>query len=285
MKIAFQGRLGAYSEKAAKQIYGLDIELMPCYFFEDVFLAVQKGEAEAGVIPIENSTAGSVHENYDLLSRFRLPIVAETQVKIEHVLLAPPGASLESLLEVYSHPQALAQCSEFFHSNPQIRRVTSFDTAGAAEEIAAQKDISRGAIASETAVEHYELQILKREMENIPGLNLTRFFSVRKEGLPVDPEQQNKTSLVFSPTEEHGGVLYQALGIFACHNINLTRIESRPRLGSPWAYIFYLDFEGHPGQEKVDTALAELEAMSEYVHILGTFPASFLRSYHFEKES
>jgi prephenate dehydratase len=272
-KIAFQGRHGAYSEKACRQLFGEEVETLPCDYFEDVFLKVQSGVADFGVLPIENSTAGSIHENYDLLLKYRLPIYAETKVRVEHVLMAPIGAALEKLREVHSHPQALAQCSHFFQQRPDISQVPAYDTAGSAEEIAQSADLQRGAIASAEAAEVYGLQVLLHSLENFPGSNVTRFFAVGRE----EAQQMNavdKMSIAFSPREEHSGVLYEALGALARRDINLTRIESRPHPDNAWQYIFYLDFMGSEGEKRIQDALEELKNWSSALHILGSYQAA-----------
>jgi prephenate dehydratase len=291
IKIAFQGRPGAYSEKASHQLFGDTIALLPCDFFEDVYIAVQKGHADFGVLPIENSTAGPIHENYDLLKEYGMPIVAETKVPINHALMACAPTPIAQLTQVHSHPQALAQCSHFFQQNPHIRKVSAFDTAGSAEHLSKAQTPHVAAIASEQAAERYGLHIIARNLENTPGVNVTRFFCIAKQAhhhTQANPTSQasqaiqatfahrtpNKTSLVFTPTQEHSGVLYQALGCFATRNINLLRIESRPRKGKPWQYEFYLDLDGVPSQPPIAQALQELHKLGDNVLILGEYAAA-----------
>lgn len=285
MIIAFQGRRGAYSESAAYYLFGCDIQVLPLDDFESVYLAVQNGQAHGGVIPIENSTAGSVHENYDLLLKYRLPIVGEIKLQIEHALVARAGTKIQDLREVLSHPQALAQCSDFFLHNPTIKRVPSFDTAGSAELIAAENTGARGAIASLWAARCYGLAVLRHPLENLPGTNYTRFFGICPQAPAIDPVLHTKTSVVFAPERNESGVLYKALGLFASRHINLTRIESRPRLGSPWDYVFYLDLEGNPKQTPVAQALEELKLSCAFVHHLGSYPAGEQKALHFQENS
>lgn len=270
--IAFQGRRGAYSESAAYHLFGCDIDVLPVDSFEELHLSVVEGLAQGAVVPIENSTAGSIHENYDLLLKYRLPIVGEVKLQIEHCLMALPGTALESLVEVISHPQALAQCSHFFQSHPNIQRTAFFDTAGSAEEIAHHKQKGRGAIASRFAAQHYGLEVLIEPLANHPGSNFTRFFAVQKNALGTDVHLHTKTSIAFIPHQNTAGILHRCLGCFATRQINLIRIESRPKTGTPWEYVFYLDFTGNPLQEPVAQALQELEGLQAEVHLLGSYP-------------
>ena len=179
-KIAFQGRKGAYSDCAAHYLFGEDIETLPMDTFEEIYQAIETGEADGGAIPIENSTAGSIEANYDLLYKWRHRIVGEVMLRIEHTLCVMPGVKLADLKRVYSHPQALAQCSKFFAENPQIKAVPAFDTAGSAEELAARKAKDEGAIASAYAAKIYNLDILKAGLENLKGTNFTRFYGIQK---------------------------------------------------------------------------------------------------------
>lgn len=164
-KIAFQGRKGAYSDCAAHYLFGEDIETLPKDTFEEIYQAIETGEADGGAIPIENSTAGSIEANYDLLYKWRHRIVGEVMLRIEHTLCVMPGVKVEDLKRVYSHPQALAQCSHFFAENPQIKAIPAFDTAGSAEELAARGNRDEGAIASAYAAKIYNLDILKAGLE------------------------------------------------------------------------------------------------------------------------
>ncbi|HSQ40840.1 MAG TPA: prephenate dehydratase [Fibrobacteraceae bacterium] len=270
--IAFQGRRGAYSESAAYSLFGSEIAVQPVDSFEELHRLVQGGQVDGGVIPIENSTAGSIHDNYDLLLRYRQPIVGEVKLQIEHCLFALPGETLESLHEVISHPQALAQCSKFFADHPHIQRTAFFDTAGSAEEIANKRLCGIGGIASTYAARYYGLEILREPLANLPGSNFTRFFAIQKEAPPLDVQRDTKTSLIFVPRQNEPGILYRALGCFATRDIDLLRIESRPLQGSPWQYVFYLDFEGNPGIPKVHEAMEELKSLSTFLHHLGSYP-------------
>jgi prephenate dehydratase len=270
MKIAFQGRHGAYSESAAFHLFGKNAETIPLDTFEDLHKMVQSGAVKFGIIPIENSTAGSILENYDLLLKYRLPIVGELILQIDHCLIALKGEKIETLTKVISHPQALEQCSVFFESYPQIEKKPFFDTAGSVERIARKQLKGVGGIASSFAAEYYGLEVLKKPLANFPGTNSTRFFVIQKEPIPTDELLHTKTSIAFMAQKNMPGALYVCLGYFAKHNVDLFRIESRPKTGSPWEYVFYADLAGNPLQEPVKMALQELKAVAEVI-LLGSY--------------
>jgi prephenate dehydratase len=270
IKAVFQGRHGAYSESAAYSFLDRGIETIPADTFSDLHKMVSEGLADYGVIPIENSSAGSILENYDLLLKHRLPIVGEFILKIDHCLIALKGETVEGLTKVISHWQALAQCSKFFEENPQIKKRPFFDTAGAVERIARKQQEGVGAIASAFAAEVYGLEVLKSPLADFPGINSTRFFLIQKEQVPVDPVLHTKTSIVFFLKRNIPGALHACLSCFATHNVDLIRIESRPKAGSPWEYVFYADLAGNPLQEAVKQSLRELEMLAEVV-TLGSY--------------
>ena len=271
-KIAFQGRRGAYSESAAYHLFGGDIEVVPMDTFEQIFQGIETGAVDGGAIPIENSTAGSIYDNYDLLYKWRHPIVGEVKLQISHSLCALPGVKLADLKEVLSHPQGLAQCSRFFGRNPQIKSTAFYDTAGSAEEIAKRGDKTVGAIASAYAGKFYGLDILAEGIENLPGVNFTRFYAIQKTANPLPETGTIKTTLLFMLSDSgKSGALHAALGCFAKRNLNLTRIESRPHPDRPWEYIFHLSFEGSPKDPAVIEALEELQSYCDFVYRLGSF--------------
>ena len=271
-KIAFQGRRGAYSESAAYHLFGNDIEVVPMDTFEQIFQGIETGAVDGGAIPIENSTAGSIYDNYDLLYKWRHPIVGEVKLQISHSLCALPGTKLEDIKEVLSHPQGLAQCSRFFGRNPQIKSTAFYDTAGSAEEIAKRGDKTVGAIASAYAGKFYGLDILAEGIENLPGVNFTRFYAIQKTANPLPEEGTIKTTLLFMLSDSgKSGALHAALGCFAKRDLNLTRIESRPHPDRPWEYIFHLSFEGSPKNPAVIDALKELQTYCDFVYRLGSF--------------
>ena len=271
-KIAFQGRRGAYSESAAYHLFGNDIEVIPMDTFEQIFQGIETGAVDGGAIPIENSTAGSIYDNYDLLYKWRHPIVGEVKLQISHSLCALPGTKLEDIKEVLSHPQGLAQCSRFFGRNPNIKSTAFYDTAGSAEEVAKRGDKTVGAIASAYAGKFYGLDILAEGIENLPGVNFTRFYAIQKVANPLPETGKIKTTLLFMLSDSgRSGALHAALGCFAKRDLNLTRIESRPHPDRPWEYIFHLSFEGSPKNPAVIEALEELQTYCDFVYRLGSF--------------
>jgi prephenate dehydratase len=282
MKAAVQGVPGAYSQLACRQLLGKGVGTLPCETFDAVFAAVAKGRADVGVIPIENSLAGSIHQNYDLLLSHDLVIVGETRLRVEHVLMCHPRTALGRLKAVRSHPQALAQCSAFFAKSKGIKAAPYFDTAGAAESLAREAPEDVGAIASGLAAELYGLKVLRRNLQNLAG-NYTRFLAVVPErgrkrlGAALaraagKPAGGLKTSLAFMPAENQVGVLFRTLGVFALRDIDLLKIESRPNPESPFEYWFYLDFAGGRGEPKVDKALDHLKEIAGRLKILGSYP-------------
>jgi prephenate dehydratase len=237
---------------------------------------LQEGAAAGAVIPIENSLAGSVHENYDHLQRYEFPIVAETNVRIVHNLMAPPGVAFSRIRRVYSHPVALNQCLDFFAGHPRIQRVTYYDTAGSAKMIMEEGLSDAGAIASAVAAEIYGARILRRSIED-DRRNFTRFFLLRTQNYtrkypPKPPSNaQWKTSLVFS-TRNIPGALFRCLSAFALRDLNLTKIESRPLRGKPWEYLFYLDFLGRVDAPAARNALGHLRELADVLKVLGCYP-------------
>lgn len=265
--VAFQGERGAYSENAVYQFFGSTAEAKPCRDFRDVFESVKKQEAQAGVVPVENSIEGSVNQNYDLFFTYDLKVCGEVIVKVAHCLIANPGTSLDAVKAVYSHPQALAQCRSFLE-RLNCELIPTYDTAGSVKLIKEKKLTNAAAIASQKAAELYGMKILARDIADNPE-NYTRFFVLSKEDSPITGK--DKTSIIFSAKHEPGS-LYHALGEFAKRNINLTKIESRPTKKTPWEYNFYLDFEGHRTEPRCAEALKTLEKYAIFVRILGSYP-------------
>jgi prephenate dehydratase len=272
MKAAFQGVHGAYSELAARDVLGGKITTVPCATFDEVFRQVEKGSVDRGVIPIENSLAGSIHQNYDLLVEHRCHIIGETHIRIEHVLMCHPSTRLENLTSVRSHPQALAQCSEFFRSRRKVTAEPFFDTAGAAESLEREQPRTTGAIASAYAAELYGLKILRRNLENSPN-NYTRFLVIARQNVRPKRSPHMKTGIVFTPMANRPGILFHILGVFALRNIDLLKIESRPDPNSPFEYLFYIDVDGAPSDPAVARAFDHLQEVVSTFRILGTYPA------------
>ena len=272
-RVAFQGERGAFSQEAARKLLGDSVEPMPCQRFEEVFRALRDRNADASVVPIENTLHGSVHENYDHLLQFDLPIVAETHVRIVHNLIAPPGVSRRQIRRVFSHPVALNQCLDFFAQNPDLERVIAYDTAGSVKTIMEQHLTDAAAIASSVAAEIYGARILRRSIED-DRRNFTRFFLLRRPEDACTARRQKtdwKTTVVFA-TRNVPGALFRALGAFALRDINLMRIESRPLRGKPWEYLFYLDFLGHVDDGRCRNAINHLRELADLFRILGCYP-------------
>jgi prephenate dehydratase len=269
---AFQGEKGAFSQVAVKNLLGERVEPVPFQRFEEVFHALATGKVDAAVIPIENTLHGSVHENYDHLLNFDLPIIGETNVRISHSLIAHPGVKFKQIRRVYSHPVALNQCLNFFTANPQLESATYYDTAGSVKMLMKEKLLDAAAIASSAAAEIYGAHILKRNLEDDRG-NFTRFFLLTRPGEQIaqKPTKEWKTTLVFT-TRNVPGTLFRALSTFALRDISLGKIESRPLRGKPWEYLFYLDFLGNVDDPNCQKALGHLAEMADMLRVLGSYP-------------
>lgn len=268
-RVAFQGERGAYSEEAIYQFFGAEVETLPCRSFDEVFAAVESGEAQYGAQPVENSTAGSIDKAYDLLLDHDLRVWGETILRVRHALLAPPGTTLAGVQRVRSHPQGLAQCERYI-SNRGWTAEPAYDTAGSARDLAAAPESNVAVIASRLAGKIYGLEELDYGIEDT-FYNYTRFFMLSHDAPPR--AQRNKTSIVFR-TRHQPGALYECLGEFARRGINLCKLESRPRHNRPWEYVFYLDFEGHCQDQACEAALMGLLRRSSFVKLMGSYPAA-----------
>jgi prephenate dehydratase len=273
---AFQGERGAFSEEAARILLGPGAPVLPCVRFEDLFLSLKDGRAAAAIVPIENTLAGSVHENYDHLLNFDFPIVAETNVRIVHNLIALKGVPFSKVKRVFSHPVALNQCLNFFTRNPGIERIPFYDTAGSVKMLVEEHLTDAAGIASSVAAEIYGARILRKSIED-DRQNFTRFFLLRTPEFarrhPVPPAAHAhwKTSLVFS-TRNTPGSLFRALSAFALRDLNLAKIESRPLRGKPWEYLFYVDFLGRVDTPNARNALNHLAESADFMRVLGCYP-------------
>ena len=277
MKIAFQGEKGAFSEEAVHRLFPED-EPIPCSSFDEVFEKIQDQSVDYGVVPIENSLHGSVHANYDLLLDHSLSIIAEGYLRIEHHLMAISGTELGSLEKVYSHGQALGQCQKFLKEKlPQAERLSNYDTAGSARRVAELGDKKVAAIASERAAQEYGLEILSRNIES-HHQNYTRFLALSRQpiGQVQTKPQQQKTSIVFSQKKNVPGSLFKSLAVFALRDLDLFKIESRPLVGSPGQYVFYIDLEGSIEDDPVQKAIEHLKEIAADVRILGSYRAAEL---------
>ena len=273
-KIAFQGTHGAYSEQAVRTFFGRSALTVPCREFETVFRKVKSAAVDFGVLPIENSLTGSIHKNYDLLIKHKVWICGEIKLRISHNLLGLPGASLDGLTNVFSHPQALSQCEGFLKKKKKLEPMPFFDTAGSAEFVKLKKDQRQAAIASVEAARIYGLKVMAEAIEDNSN-NFTRFIviSSKPKKMPASRNKLAKTSIVFA-LKNIPGALYKALSVFALRDIDLLKIESRPIHGSPWKYMFYLDIDGAHDSESTTRAVGHLREITEYCNILGSFRPS-----------
>ncbi len=273
-RVGFQGDRGAYSEQAALQLVGTEgtafrgIEPVPCATFDEVFEGVQGGAFQHGVVPIENSLAGSIHRNYDLLLRYDLSIVGECNLRVSHCLIAHPGVSLGEIRRVYSHPQALAQCEHSLAALEGVEVIAAADTAGSVRLVKEEGWRDAAALASEGAAALYGMAVLRRGLEDEPH-NYTRFLLLSSEA--ISPEGESKTSLAFAGRNEPG-LLFKCLSAFALRDIDLTKIESRPIRGVPWEYVFYLDFSGSLADDRCRRAVEQLREMATLVRVFGSYP-------------
>jgi prephenate dehydratase len=269
---AYQGSRGAFSEDAALKLLTSSAKLLPRDTLEDVFNAVTGGEARFGVVPIENTLAGSIHRSYDLLFEHDLKIVGETVCHIQHSLIAPPGVALKDVRKALSHPVALAQCELFFRRHPQIQQISVYDTAGAVENIMREGLRDSAAVASRRAAEVYGGMILAEAIQD-HSENYTRFLLIAPSTAVVElaSSADFKTTIVFS-VGNAPGALHRSLRPFAERGVDLAKIESRPLRGSPFEYLFYLDLIGRADSAPVADALKELGAHAKSVRVLGTYP-------------
>ena len=261
----------------------MPVDTVPSKNFKSVFTAVQLGRVDFGMLPIENSLAGSIHQNYDLLQESRVWIAGEYKLRVSHNLLGIKSAKLSDLKHVYSHPQALSQCAKHLEDIGTVEPMPYFDTAGSAQYIAKTGDPTLGAIASRQAAKTYGLKIIEGSIEDNDS-NFTRFLlieSIKSSKAKDKPKAiakllrpmnaKYKTSIVFA-LKNIPGCLHKCLSVFAIRDIDLYKIESRPIPGSPWKYLFYLDFKGSIAEEANAKALAHLKEITEYCRLLGSYP-------------
>jgi len=265
-RVACQGVPGAYSQKACLQFFQEpDITFVAA--FDDVFTSIARGEADYGVLPIENSTAGSVTAVYDLMKKHNYHILQENIVKVDHALLAKKGTSLSEITKVYSHEQGLAQCTDFFKANPQMEAVRHANTAGAAKFVSETADRNVAAIASDICAQLYDLEILQQGVQNAEH-NYTRFICITKDMI-ITPDA-NKLSIAFT-LPHRVGTLYQMIAQVAAFGLNLTKLESRPIPNTDFEFMFYLDIEGSVRDPKVRNYIEGLHESLNYLEFLGNY--------------
>jgi chorismate mutase/prephenate dehydratase len=276
LRVAYQGAEGSYSHLAAQKSYAGrsgGVLLAGHETFRGAAEAVTSGEADLALLPIENSTAGSINETYDLLAEGKLVVTGEAVAAIEHCLLALPGVALDELRVAISHPQALRQCEAFFRAHPGIRAREEFDTAGAARKVRESGDRTVAAIASAAAATTYGLEILARGIQT-EATNSTRFVEVALHPIPVAPGEPVKTSLLLTLAAERPGALGEVLTELARRGLNLTKLESRPIPGERWSYRFYLDVDGHASTDAFREALAGIAPSTSELRVLGSYRAA-----------
>jgi prephenate dehydratase len=266
VKVGYQGERGAFSEEAVRTLFPGSVPV-PYRTLRSIFDDVGGGRVSYGVVPLENSQAGSITETYDLLWKGRVSIVGEAVVRVDHALLALPGVRLEDVRVVASHPQALAQCEEFL-ARLHAEIVSVYDTAGAAKRIAEERRAGEAAVASPRAAGMYGLAVLARGIQTYPD-NRTRFAAISADPAPLGPA--DKTSMLFG-TRNEPGALHRAIGTLAGRGLNLSKIESRPVGAEPWQYHFYLDVDAGLHEPALAAALEELQTAATFVRVLGSYP-------------
>lgn len=269
-RIIFQGEPGAYSEQAARNFFGKHANIHGVLQFENVFIALREGWADYGVVPIENNSTGAIRQIYDLLAQYDCYVVGETTVRVEHCLMAPPGATIDTITNVYSHEQGLFQSEPFLREHPDWQQTPMTDTAGSAKYVAESGDITKAAICSERAAEIYGLKILKRGV-NYSSINTTRFVVVSPR-MELRPGADKISAIVTTPHES--GCLHEILTIFAVNGLNMVKLESRPIPGRSWEYMFFLEFTGALDAPNMDGILHEIAQTAEDFRVLGNFKSN-----------
>jgi len=266
-KVVYHGVPGSFSHKACLQFFGTEVPHQNTSSFRELFQTVHNGEARLGIIPVENSLSGSIHENYDLLLEYDLKIVGELTLRVKHYLIGLEGASPEAIKRVYSHPQVFQQCREFLARRPEWDVVACQDTASGVQRVKTNGDPQEAAIASREAAKLFDMKVLEEGIETNPR-NFTRFVVISREEFLDGP--RNKSSLIFSVSDRPGS-LYQTLKIFADRNVNLVKLESRPIHSKPWEYLFYADVEIDIHDAQYQDLLEELREKTEFLKVLGSY--------------
>jgi len=274
VSVAYQGTDGAFSHQAAYRHFEERFNEVECIgydTFEEAARVVEQNKADYAILPIENTTAGSINQTYDILGEGRLHIVGEEAIRIIHCLLAVEEVSLDRIKRIISHPQALAQCSHFLSKLHRCRVESYLDTAMSAKKILEDKDLSQAAIAGSYAAQLYGLKILKRDIANQTE-NFTRFVIVSRKEITVDHQIPCKTSLLMTTAHEKGSLI-SCLKVLEEHGINMVKLESRPKPNQPWKYLFYLDIEANIDHPDTEQALFDLRKKSDSLKVLGCYPA------------
>ncbi|OGC39039.1 hypothetical protein A2Y85_03815 [candidate division WOR-3 bacterium RBG_13_43_14] len=267
-KVIYQGARGCFSELAAQKYFGTGIKVYGVKSFEDVFETVWQNHGVIGIIPIENSLSGSIHRNYDLLLAYRYWIIGEIKLKITYNLFTNNGARPAMIKEIWSHPATLDQCRTFFNANPRYEPIAVYDSAGAAKLLREKRKKNAAVIAGPQVEKIYGLRTIEKGIEDSPE-NYTRFLLVNRKKNIYGGEAA-KTTVVFGVQNEPG-ILFRCLSIFALRNIDLTKLESRPNVGRPWEYLFYIDFKGSIKEERCQRALEDLNENLAFVRCLGSY--------------
>ncbi len=271
MKVAFLGERGSFSELAACEFFGDDIEPDPQKDFADIALRVQKGKAAYGIVPIENSRSGSIHQNYDMLLEHEVYVCGEIYLYISHYLLACPGVSRQRITTVYSHPQIFLQCRKYFNRYTDLQQQPVSNSAKAVRKVMLEKRTDAAAIASMQAAIDYNMTILAKNIEDNHH-NMTRFIIIQGKKQKKMPEGKDvRNSIVFS-TRNIPGALFKCLSVFSLRDINLLKIESRPYGSKGFNYLFYLDFEGSMKNASHKNALRHLQEITSFYRFLGSYP-------------
>lgn len=271
VRVGYQGNHGTFSEIAVMKYFaGKQAELCGYRSFPEILADLEKGVLDYGMLPVENTTTGVIARTYDLFQSHDVHAVGETVVPIREDLIAVPGTKIEEIREVYSHPEALSQCSGFFEAHPGIQAIAWQDTSAAVHHVAECGDHSKAALGSYRAAEYYQLESLQKDVQD-SHTNMTRFLLM--SSIHEEPEDGTKISIILTVNHEPGA-LYHALGILSYADINVTKLESRPIPSEPFHYRFYLDFQGNRNDPFVKTALLKLKEHSLDLKILGCYRAA-----------
>jgi len=270
LRVAFQGELGAFSQEAIQQLWGGDVEPVPCREFRDVGDAILSDKVDRAVLPIENTIVGSVQGAHDVIDAATgIHAIAETVVAVHHCLLGPPGAKFDQVRDVFSHPVALAQCGAFFRANPRLTVHAVYDTAGSALDVSNLADPAFAAVASRISAMRYSLDVVVADIEDRPD-NQTRFIAFARAPQPLPVGTPARTMLLLT-TKDVPGALLEALSPLARHGINVRRIETRPT-GEPWSYRFFVEFDHQAGDAAADALVNEVRTLAHEVRLVGTYP-------------